>query len=181
MERDVKKAHAAYWYRQPDVASVGCGNFDSLWKTAFDVARDDHFMIDRTDFRTGLLTTQPMISKQPFEFWRNDVVDGHSMVQSALGTVRRTIQFHLSREPDGGYRCIPKVLVERESLAEHRITSVTEYHDIFSSTRQLSERDTDFGTPVVIEYWYAIGRDPALEKDLARRIQTRLKSQPCEE
>ena len=80
-----KESALRYWYKQPDVASVDCGNFDSLWNTAFDVARDDHFMIDRTDFRSGLLTTQPMISKQPFEVWRDDVVDTHSMLQSAWG------------------------------------------------------------------------------------------------
>lgn len=181
LENDIKKAHGAYWYHQTDVASVNCGNFDSLWNTAFNVALDDHFMIDRTDFRAGLLTTLPMISKQPFEFWRDDVVDGHSQLQSALGTVRRTIQFHISREPGGSYRCIPKVLVERESLAEHRITSVTEYHEIFSVTRQLSERDTDIGTPVILEYWYAIGRDVELERNLAQKIRARLKSQGCDD
>ncbi len=181
LEKDIKKGRGAYWYSKPDVASVDCGNFDCLWNTAFNVARDDHFMIDRTDFREGLLTTQPLISKQPFEIWRDEVVDAHSMLQSALGTVRRTIQFHISREAGGGYRCVPKVLVERESLAEHRITSVTEYHDIFAVSRQLTDRDTDFGTPVILDYWYAIGRDPALEKNLAGKISAHLKSQSCDE
>ena len=161
------------------MAGVQCASFDVLWKTATEVARRSRFTIDRTDYREGLLTTSPLVSKQPFEFWRADVADEHSMAQSALGTVRRTVHFQISREKDGGYRCVPKVLVERESYAECRITSVNEYKDVFSYTRALSERGTDEDQPLQIDYWYAIGRDNALENRLAGEIRKRLSSQQC--
>jgi hypothetical protein len=101
------------------------------------------------------------------------------MAQSALGTVRRTIQFHFKADSAGGYRCVPKVLVERESYAERRITSVNEYKDVFSYTRALSERGTDEDQPIQIDYWYALGRDSVLEKHLASEVRERLRSRQC--
>ncbi len=178
-EREVRKARGAYWYAQPGVASVSCGDFYVLWDTCNAVTRGAGFTIDRTDFREGLLTTNPLVSKQPFEMWREDVVDGQQLAQSTFGTVRRTVQFRITRNPNGAYNCVPKVLVERESRAERRITSVTEALDVFSINRPLSDRSTDEGTPIIIEFWYAIGRDNSLESNLAAGIRQQLKSKSC--
>src|SRR5207248_2965667 len=125
-------------------------------------------------------TTAPLVSRQFYEPWRDDVVDGHGLLLSSLATVRRTVRFEIARRDDGTFVLAPKVVVERYSSAERRITSVTEYLDIFNYRRALVDVQTDEGTPVPVEYWYAIGRDPALERHLARAIRRALPKDTCE-
>jgi hypothetical protein len=112
------------------------------------------------------MTTKPLVSKQFFEVWKGDVVDGHDLLQSSLGTMRRIVFFQISHGEDGGYVLSPKVVVERYSAAERRITSVTQYLNIFSYEHGLVGEVTDEGQLVPVEYWYSIGRDPHLEQHL---------------
>jgi hypothetical protein len=175
---DPKTAEAGYWYDQPAVANVESSDFDTLWKACKLAARDDGFILDRPGYRDGLMTTQPLVSKQFFQPWLNDVADGHSLVQSSLATMRRSIHFEMTKVgdgPDAVWRCVPKVLVERFQETERRITNATEYQQAFVLTRQqLSmqeqrERDPTAGIPPL--YWYPVGRDPELERQLAGRIR----------
>jgi hypothetical protein len=170
-----------YWFAKPGIVHVACTNFDSLWDNSVRVAHSNYFVIDRQNYRQGLLTTRPLISKQFFEPWRSDVGDFHSLLQSSLGTVRRTIHFDIRKLPDGSYTATPKVLVERHSVAEHRITSVTQYQDVFSTDRPLEETSDEEGATVVPDYWFAIGRDYALERDLADQLRGDLPSELCQE
>ena len=56
---DPKTAQTAYWMAKPAIAEVSSSNFDRLWAAAQDSIRDHSFLIDRTDYREGILTTQP--------------------------------------------------------------------------------------------------------------------------
>jgi hypothetical protein len=94
--------------------------------------------------------------------------------------VRRTIHFDLRRLPDGSYAAFPKVLIERHSLAERRITSVTEYLDVFAADRPLDQTMTEEGVPLVADYWYAVGRDYAMERKLSNQLQGSLSAAACE-
>ena len=178
---DPKSADPAYWYAQPGVADVESPDFTALWKSCKLAARDDGFDIDRPGYRDGLMTTPPLVSKQIFQPWRSDVVNDQDLMQSTLGTVRRTIHFEIARTgsaPDAAWECIPKVVVERFSIVEHRITNASEYRDIFTLTRseltmeQENERDPTNKVPPL--YWYAIGRDHGLERQLADQIRQHL-------
>jgi hypothetical protein len=72
------------------------------------------------------------------------------------------------------------VLVERQSLAEQRITSVVLYRSAFRRPvnpreRQYGTRESDIGQFLPSRYWYPIGRDEELEKSLADRIRSKLR------
>jgi hypothetical protein len=178
---DPNLAKSDYWFAKPGIVHVPCSDYEALWETAIRVAHRDWFLLDRTDYREGELTTRPLISRQFFEPWRTDVGDAYGVLQSSLGTVRRTIHFDIRRLDDGTYSVTPKVLVERHSVAEHRITSVTDYQDVFSIDRPLVESEDEAGAEVMPDYWYSIGRDYALERRLADQLRAGLPSEGCQE
>jgi hypothetical protein len=181
---DRRLAQPAFWYNQPATSTVTADDFDNLWAACERAARDRGFRIDREDFRSGVMTTHPLISKQWFELWRRDVVTLPAVAHSSLHTTRRTIRFELAAKSDGSFEASPKVLVERLSVVEHRITSASQYRDIFALTREESLREEDRQRNPLLQqegippsYWYALGRDEALEKTLAAAIAGKVKPQ----
>ena len=63
------------------------------------------------------------------------------------------------------------MIVERLSLPERRITNAVDYRGVLGPGTQQRFGPT---APVgASSYWYAIGRDPDLERALADRIATR--------
>ena len=76
----------SYWLEQPAAASITAKDFDHLWLAAEDAARSRGFVIDRQDYRSGLLTTLPLTSKQWFEFWRNDAQTLNDVSDASLAT-----------------------------------------------------------------------------------------------
>src|SRR5262249_44400097 len=133
----------SYWLQQP-AQSVTANDFDRLWNVCEEAARDFLFSIDRTDYRAGLLTTRPLTSRQWFEVWRPDVRTIPDLDESATATIRRTIRFEFERRADGTFTVAPKVLVERQSVAEQRITSVVSYRGMF--TPPIKRREQPKGT-----------------------------------
>ena len=200
---DPQQAEPGYWYDQPPVASAGAPDFDPLWDACERVARDYLFEIDRRDRRDGVMTTVPMVSAQFFEPWRRELSTFDDVAQSSVATVRRTIRFEVrkasagkaatqsdggamgsapvqsvpsteSTSPDG-YVVTPYVLVERQTLAERRVTSVLPYRTYFRSDKNaFGTRETDRSVVLPSGYWYAIGRDKNLEERLAREIAARV-------
>lgn len=167
---DPAMADAGYWLDRPATATVGHWRFQTLWDAAEDAARSRLFDIDRRDFRQGILTTEPLLSRQFWEIWRHDVVDGADLAESSLATERRTIRFEFARDDEGSYTVSPKVLIERQSLAERRITSVSQYRDVLRGSPNPTRLD-DAGESIPNAYWYAIGRDAALEASLADDVR----------
>jgi hypothetical protein len=165
-------AETTYWLNQPAAATVVSDDFTSLWRACRKATLASSFTMDRVDFRGGVMTTLPMISKQFFEFWRNDVVTPYGLAESSLDTIRRTVRFEVRRRDDGRYEAVPKVVMERFSLAERRITSVARFAEMFTVERTEGSRDRDrYGGDLPDMYWYAAGRDHALEKHLAAVVR----------
>jgi hypothetical protein len=150
---DPKLAERDYWLAQPATAKVS-GRFEQLWDASENAAREFLFKIARRDQRSGLLTTEPMISKQMFEVWRKDAGTMKDTAENSLQNIRRTIVFQFQREGDGVYSVTPKVVVEKESRVDERYR-------------------TDSQLPA--SYWYALRRDEVMEKRVAREIQQNLK------
>jgi hypothetical protein len=168
-------ATPAYWYDQPAVASVTSTEFEPMWKACEDMARDHHFKLDRVDYRLGLLTTDPKVSPQFFEFWRSEIGTTEELAESSLATIRRTARFEFSRDTSGIITMQPKVLVERYSQAERRITSVVQYRTaVAPGVTERGSRERDAGIVLPTRYWYATGRDTVLEVKIADGIQRRL-------
>ena len=174
-ETDKKTATQAYWLNKPANAVVTHDDYDELWEACADTARWRGFRIDRTDYRAGLLTTWPLASKQAFEPWKKDVVTISDLTETTLASMRRIIHFEIARLEDGTFECVPKVLVERYSSSERRITSVTQYRESFAIVTEQGSRARDKGFDLQFTYWYTTGRDEVLEKALADGIRSRLR------
>jgi hypothetical protein len=173
---DPKSVQLAYWFDKPAVTEVTSADFDRLWNACRDSLIADGFLIDRTDYRDGVMTTVPLVSKQFYEVWRSDVVTLHDLAQSSLGTMRRTVRIDIRRLPDGQFRASPKVVVDRFSLLAKRITSVAQYRSVFAlTTSDLRLSTEEDGPNVVAQYWYPTARDFSLEKDLAAAVRSRMK------
>jgi hypothetical protein len=177
---DTSATQPVYWYDRPATVTVGAANFDKLWHAAEEAARLHGFRIDREERRTGLLTTEPLISSQFFEFWRRDVLTVEDSARASLATHRRTLRFEFEKLPDGRYEVTPKALVERQSVTERRITSVVLYKGSVSGSGSAGDiprgtREADEGILVPPRFWYAIGRDEALEKSVAATIRGQLR------
>jgi hypothetical protein len=170
-----KLAQPAHWLAQPANASVTDDNYDELWEACIEAARYRGFRPDRLNYREGILTTQPLVSKQIFEVWRRDVVTIGDQVESSLATERRIIRFEISRESDSAFRCVPKVLVEHYAAAERRITAIQRYREAFSITNVQGSKERDRGLDIPPEYWYVTARDAAMEKQLAAAIESRVR------
>jgi hypothetical protein len=174
---DPRTAEPAYWLAQPPTTAVVSDDFQSLWRACRSAAVGHSFTVDRVDFRSGLMTTLPLVSKQFFEFWRNDVVTPRDLAESSLHSVRRTVRFEVRRLDDGRYEAVPKVLLERYSFAERRVTSVARFAEVFTTEQVEGSRARDrLGGDLPETYWYAAGRDRALEKALAESIRNDLRA-----
>lgn len=162
-------ATVAYWAGEPATASARSDEYASLWNAADEARRHYGFTAALRDYRGGLLTTEPKVSPQFFEFWHQELQSLDAVAESSLGTIRRRMRFEFSRAPGGGFVVEPKVIVERLSLTERRITSAMEYRSTLGPGRQ-----EQFGPAAArgpAKYWYALGRDAELEQALAKRIE----------
>ncbi len=172
---DARQADPAYWLEQPAVALVHSDDYDRLWDAAQWTARDYLFSIDRRDYRDGVLTTEPMVSRQFFEVWRKDVPAAGDLARSSLQTIRRSIRFTFTRQAGGGWSVTPKVLVEQFASAGRRLSYVGAYQAITVPGGTIGSTEMDEGIYLPAQYWFPIGRDYALERKLARTIRQRLK------
>jgi len=169
----------AYWFAQPPSSVVVASDLDTLIEACREVTRRFGFRVDRTDYRLGLVSSYPLISSQFFEFWESDVRTLKDSREASMRTTRRTIRWDIARRDDGKFEAAPKVLVERQSVAEQRITSVALYRGAFNRAsgreRQTGTKESDEGIDIPPRYWYSVGRDPALERDLAAALRKELK------
>ncbi len=151
---DPQLASPSYWLKQPATSETSFADFQKLWDSCESVAHDYLFRIERRDYRHGLLTTQPMISKQWFEPWRKDGPTNRDVQEASLGGIRRTVYFQFTQNLDGSYTVAPKVIVERESRPDPKF--------------RLSD-DVEHTS-----YWYALRRDEQMEIRMVAAIREKL-------
>jgi hypothetical protein len=178
---DLNTTQPSYWLSQPPAASVTDTNFLRLWRASEQACRDHMFLLDREDFRSGELTTQPLVSAQWFEPWRQDTRTLRDVEESSTATIRRTVYFNLTENLDGTFTSTPRVIVERQAVAEQRITSVTNYQDIYNLARDPNDQphgtiESDLGFFLPERYWYVLRRDPEFERVLADDVRRELKA-----
>ncbi len=173
---DPKLADADYWYAQPARVSVESNNFDKLWEAADDVSRDLLFKIDRRDRRSGVLTTEPTVSAQWFEPWRQELQTSEDLADSSVATYSRTIQYSFTKT-DQGFAVTPKVLVQRQAIAEKRISgNLNRAYFRNQPNGPRGSRELDQGLAYSQNYWYAVGRDELLEARIAEMISAKIKA-----
>ncbi len=184
-EIDPATTQPSFWYAKPAISEVDTGNFDAAIEACKVVARSYLFEIDRVDYRGGLVTTLPLVSKQWFEPWRPDTGTMGMVLDNSIATIRRTLVFQIVRNADNSFTISPKVLVERESLLERRITDVTQYRQVFSgpagshasADRAQISMNEDAENPLQDlppKYWFPIARDTKMELGVGARLRGKL-------
>ncbi len=168
-------ATVSYWAQKPATVSVTDSNYDRLWDACDTVSHQYLFAIDRTDYRNGVMTTRPLVSKYLTEFWRSDVVGVSELADSTLAVYRRTIRYEIATHDDQHYSAVVKVVVERSSTFDRRMTTAIQYRDAFSAPPPGTEFHAEDGSTQPFQTWYAVGRDPALEEAIGRSLQATLK------
>ena len=86
--------------------SKAANDYDTLWNACEHAAREAGFTIDRFEYRTGLLTTKPLVSRQFFEVWKQDVVDFRGQIDSDAATRRRVVRFQIEKLADDRYQVV---------------------------------------------------------------------------
>ncbi|MBV8781750.1 MAG: hypothetical protein JO353_10170 [Phycisphaerae bacterium] len=178
--QDLSTTQPTFWLQQPAAASVSSPSFDRLWSAAEQVARNYLFSLDRQDYRQGVLTTVPLVSAQWFEPWRRDLNTLHDYEESNLASIRRTIRVDFVNNQDGTFTATPRVIVERKTMAEIRITAITSYRSVFvpaakARDQQVGTTESDLGVQLPRQYWYALGRDQNFERVIADKMEQQLK------
>jgi hypothetical protein len=173
---DPATAKPDYWLAKPSAASLYDDDYDRLWNACAETAKSEFFSLDRQDYRDGLLTTRPLVSKQLWEFWRSDAGDSYYALQNSIQTIRRSIEFDFDRQAAGG-TVSPKVLIERFAQPNRRITSTGDYRQFFSPVNTGPPATPDPYGDANEGYWYSIGRDYAMEAELVEAISDRLAKQ----
>jgi hypothetical protein len=164
----------SYYLDQPAAAQIDSPNFNALWSACEAVARDYLYELDRTDYRLGVISTKPMVSKVWFEFWRKDAGTCGWVWRDSVQTVRRTLRFEVKRDDSGVFHAVPKVLVEQQTILEHRFSDVTQYRGAFSGARTQAIYATDVSGPVPSKYWTPVARDTEMEKQVAAAVRKKM-------
>jgi hypothetical protein len=171
---DPATATPRHWMDKPATARISGTNYDRLWAACDAATRHYHFIPDVLNYRQGIMTSKPLVSKSAGEFWRNDVLDGDDLTKSTIATCRRTIRYDIEKTSDDRYEVGVKVLVERSSQFERRVTTGIQFRDAFGPYPPSAEFRSDDGAKQEAQYWYAVGRDETLEKALAQVIEEKL-------
>ncbi|MEZ0265734.1 MAG: hypothetical protein ACAI43_13475 [Phycisphaerae bacterium] len=182
---DPATTQPAHWLAKPAPAQVRATDFEAAVEAAKDVIRSYLAEVDRVDYRAGLVTSKPLVSKQFWEFWRPDTGTAGQSFDNTVATIRRTIFVTIERSPDQTFTATPKVLVERLSLQERRLTDVVQYRQAFTGpigsrgtiSRGQFSKDADDETDATllpVRYWYATGRDAPMEAEVAARLRDHL-------
>lgn len=172
---DPVQATPDYWWDRPAESRAVAADFDRAMDACKSVLREKFFDVDRVDAREGVVTSLPSTNAQWFEPWRSDNTTADDVARSSVATYRRTVRFDVARSPEGTYTVTPRVLVERQSVAGRRISGVLGFQT-FTAIDQSSLPAADAtGTPAPATYWYAVGRDAALEARLADDVGARVK------
>jgi hypothetical protein len=168
-----------YWFDLPASVTVTATDYDRLWRACEEVVAERQFAPERVDYRNGILTTRPLPGAQFWELWRRDVNDGYSMAESNLATVRRRVQVELLPTTSGiGFEARPKVVVERQSSRERRVSiGALNYQVLNRERRGYSTNDYDPDVRPADEYWYATRRDEVMEAALAKDLERKLSRQ----
>ncbi|MGN6504102.1 MAG: hypothetical protein ACTHM6_00925 [Tepidisphaeraceae bacterium] len=173
MATDVDPATATneYWLAMTPRYSISDSSFDRLWNAAETVSEDYLFQIDRRDKRSGVMTTLPNVSAQWFEFWRPELQTAEDKLISSASSHRRTIYWQIEHTGNT-YTVTPRVIIERQVLAERRISGVLNkaYFRRPPNEGVYGTPETDVGITLPQAYWYPVGRDYALEQKLVEEV-----------
>jgi len=148
---------------------VSADELDYLWDATLSVLRKHSFQLDRRDRALGVITTLPETSKNFGEFWRQDVADDYSLLESTLHTTQRKVIVRFIRDEADAWHVEVQVDVYRLSQPETQITSASAAIQAYSGVLPTVETGERVDVRAVVE-WVHMGRDAALERQILHRI-----------
>lgn len=179
----------------PTLAPVPHAELESLWDASLHVLRRHDLYPDRQDRALGVISTFPSTSQGVGEFWRQDVADPYSLVQSTIQTIRRQATVKFLRRDGDQWDIDIQVEVFREARPESQVTNASSCFQAFSGllptyegliqNLQAAPGPTPFGGQTSLDlsvsspltqpksWWVPLGRDGALENSMLDEILAR--------
>lgn len=165
-------------------------DFDNLWRASQYVLKKHYFTLDIQDRRAGLISTEPMLGKHFFEFWRHDSITNRDTQESTLQTIYRSAFVTVSRKAteDGAYKARVVVTIGRSNRGKTNIVSITDAYSVPLGTYVGREHEkpkdpgalnaairkaAETGQPLqpILPTWLTpLGRDEKLEEKLLYEI-----------
>lgn len=138
-----------------------------------------HFAIDKFDVESGIVHTKPLRGAQFFEFWRSDNIGSFNTAEANLNTIRRFVELRVS-DRDGSLRIDCSVWVQRLSLPENEVASVSQTYQMHSQSTPSVQRLELHREQRKSMAWIDLGRDGRLEAEILKRIESKIEK-PKEE
>jgi hypothetical protein len=151
-------------------------NYDNVWSQATMLLNKTGFLIDRRDYRLGVITTQPLASSQIIEFWKPQFTSANEGMENTVNRQRRSVRLTISKVPEKPdfYQIGIQVLVERESNPSEQIGGPLFVEGSAFGRNAVTLR-SDYATPKVEEgRWNVVGHDPELEAKLIDALFQRI-------
>ncbi len=148
---------------------------DLLWQEAKAELIARGFTIDFQNRTAGIIETMPLVSKQWFELWKDDVVTTSAVAKSSLQTTRRTVKlsFNWHRNPVE-LECIADI--DKLYITPDSKSDSTKTDDVFVANSRLLRRKNTKGSMD----WDNAGRDNDLEQAILKSINLRLSDESYE-
>ncbi|GAB4194804.1 MAG: hypothetical protein Kow00105_09050 [Phycisphaeraceae bacterium] len=162
--------------------AIDSARYRACFDAAVDVLRDNGFVVDRRDYRFGVITTRPLGSPTVLEPWHAHNSTADQAWESTFNDIRRRVAVRLAKNaastdagdtPVSSYNLEVEVVMERKQVPTRRLTGSAK-RNVFSSLSAPPRELADKG--VTGTYWEPIGRDRELESRLLAQILDRLKA-----
>jgi len=169
---------------------VDAARYDAVYHAAVDVLRDRGFVVDRQDYRFGTVASEPLGAGTLVEVWRPNHATMNTALNASLNDHRRTVILTLApldppaadpadaaAEPGTPTTATPRfywldveVVIERRQDPRRRVGGAARGGAVsyLSATPVELTRRGITGT-----YWLPVGRDTALEQELAVEVLQR--------
>ena len=157
---------------------ISTASYEQTFDASVDVLRDMGFVVDRKDYRYGVVTTRPDVSPTGVEVWHPDNTTDAQAWDSTLAYLRRRVTLQLEpvdasqlADTAQAYQLRAEVLVERRQEPMRYLTGSTRGGRIFGHLRGVPADYRRKG--ITGSYWEPVTRDTALEQRLIRAVQIR--------
>ncbi len=145
-------------------------SYDNIWQQAMKLLVDTGFVLDRKDYRLGILTTQPLPSAQWVEPWKPQQTTFKNALENTVNMQQRSVRISISKVPEKPdfYEIGIEVLVERQNNPIETIGGPVFVEGSGFGKAQVSLR-SDYAPAEVKGIgpgWYTLGHDQQLEHKL---------------
>jgi len=171
---------AAKYTAAPNPIEVDTSEYDRMYQSAIDVLGDRGFIVDRKDYRFGVITSRPKMAPTIFEPWGKGNATGYQALESTVNKQRRvvTVSIRPPSTPESddisaignalSYLLSVEVMIEQEQSPRRYMTGSTAGYAVVSA---LSDTPTELKERGIHgAYWQAVGRDPYMEQDMIAAI-----------